>query len=251
MPLLSVVIPVFNRADLVMRAIKSALCQSVEPDEIIVVDDGSTIPLSDNLAGCGKTVVLIRLPRHLGQNAARNAGIKLSCGEFIAFLDSDDEWLSQKIEAQLRALCQAERYVFSGTQFYEVEPTRTTVSDLQPNGHILGNLLERNVVGGFSSLLIRRSALDAIGGLDETLEASADWDTAIRLAMHGEYAAVNEPLYRYYLHGLNIRNNPEVLWRGRLCFFKKHHHLMDTQIREFYRQSLVTAGVMYGFDVDV
>jgi glycosyltransferase involved in cell wall biosynthesis len=101
-PLLSVVIPTWNRANLVCQAIESALCQRRGLIEVIVVDDGSTDNTGDELARrFGGSIRVLCIPRRTGVGAARNAGARLASGRFLAFLDSDDIWLPGKLDAEL------------------------------------------------------------------------------------------------------------------------------------------------------
>ena len=102
-PLLSVVIPTWNRAHVVCEAVESALMQRYRAVEVIVVDDASTDNTSELLKSTfGARISMLRLAVRRGPGAARNAGALLACGEFVAFLDSDDVWLPGKLEAELR-----------------------------------------------------------------------------------------------------------------------------------------------------
>ncbi|MCM3906005.1 MAG: glycosyltransferase family 2 protein [Pyrinomonadaceae bacterium] len=104
-PLLSVVIPTWNRARLVCEAVESALSQRIGQVEVIVVDDGSTDDTANVLTrNFGSRISLLRLPSRRGVSAARNAGVRLATGELLAFLDSDDLWLPGKLDAELRVL---------------------------------------------------------------------------------------------------------------------------------------------------
>ncbi|MCI0423565.1 MAG: glycosyltransferase, partial [Acidobacteria bacterium] len=102
-PLLSVVIPTWNRDRLVCEAVESALSQRIGQVEVIVVDDGSTDDTANMLTrNFGSRIYLLRLPSRRGVGAARNAGVRLASGELLAFLDSDDLWLPGKLDAELR-----------------------------------------------------------------------------------------------------------------------------------------------------
>lgn len=122
-PLLSVVIPTWNRARLVCEAVESALSQRVGRVEVIVVDDGSTDDTANMLTrNFGSRIHLLRLPSRRGVGAARNAGVRLASGELLAFLDSDDLWLPGKLDAELRVLEQfpdAEAVVSDSLRFVE------------------------------------------------------------------------------------------------------------------------------------
>lgn len=122
-PLLSVVIPTWNRARLVCEAVESALSQRVGQVEVIVVDDGSTDDTANMLTrDFGSRICLLRLPSRRGVGAARNAGVRLASGELVAFLDSDDLWLPGKLDAELRVLGRfpdAEAVVSDSLRFVE------------------------------------------------------------------------------------------------------------------------------------
>src|SRR6185295_14020211 len=128
--ILSVVIPTWNRAHLVCDAINSALNQRPGNVEVIVVDDASSDDTAEVLTrNYGDAIRLLRLPKRSGAGAARNAGVALARGEFVAFLDSDDVWLPGKLDAELRLLPRfpGAEAVFSDSQnFFENEPETET-----------------------------------------------------------------------------------------------------------------------------
>ena len=105
----SVIIPTFNRFNLISRAIDSVLSQTIKPFEIIVVDDGSSDNTSTFIKNNYKSVKLIK-QKNLGVSKARNVGIKNSSGDWIALLDSDDEWKKNKLEVQIKSLSEYDYY---------------------------------------------------------------------------------------------------------------------------------------------
>src|SRR5688572_13810965 len=129
-PLLSVVIPTWNRVRLVCEAIESALVQQRGEVEIVVVDDGSTDNTVDELGRrFGSHIRLLSLPKRIGIGAARNLGVGQASGELLAFLDSDDLWLSGKLEAELRVFERypdAEAIVSDSLTFTEGQPNDRT-----------------------------------------------------------------------------------------------------------------------------
>mgnify|MGYP002516567543 CR=1 FL=1 len=101
-PFVSVILPVYNREDTILRALDSVLMQTYRNMEVIVIDDGSDDSTAEIVRNCQDSRVrLVRLPVNGGANAARNAGIRLAEGTYIAFQDSDDEWLADKLEKQI------------------------------------------------------------------------------------------------------------------------------------------------------
>jgi glycosyltransferase involved in cell wall biosynthesis len=129
-PLLSVVIPTWNRAHIVCEAVESVLQQHAEAIEVIVVDDASTDGTAELLRSTfGSRIHLLQLGSRRGPGAARNAGALLACGEFIAFLDSDDLWLPEKLHAELRVFGEypeANAVVSDSQGFYESQPDGPT-----------------------------------------------------------------------------------------------------------------------------
>src|SRR5262245_18798192 len=183
-PEVSVVIPVFNRAVKVRRAIASVLAQTFQNFEIIVVDDGSTDGTSSAVAAIADPrVTLIRHDRNRGGSAARNTGINASSVPFVAFLDSDDEWLPTKLERQLEVFERSsERVGLIYTWAERIFPDGS-VSRYIPRRRVdlARALLTVNFIGETSLGMVRRIALDAIGGFDETLPSSQDMDLWLRI----------------------------------------------------------------------
>ncbi len=187
-PLVSAVIPTYNRAGTIPRAVASVLDQRYAPLELIVVDDGSedeTSALLAPLAAAGR-LKLLRQPNR-GVSAARNAGLRVAGGSLIAFLDSDDEWRPGKIETQVEyflahpeaVLVQTqERWIRRGRR---VNPGRR---HLKKAGDIFLESLELCLISP-SAVMLRRSLLDEVGLFDEDLAAAEDYDLWLRvLARH-------------------------------------------------------------------
>lgn len=178
-PSISVVIPAYNAAPYVARAIESVLNQTVAPTEVIVVDDGSTDRTAQVVEGYEPSVRLLRRTQNGGPAAARNSGIRATTGEWIALLDADDSWLPRKLERQLPWLADPAVGV--------VHALWTTMDDQTPPPVVgFQELWERNRIIA-SSAVIRRSALAAVGGFDESrsLLALEDYNLWLRLALAG------------------------------------------------------------------
>lgn len=198
-PKVSVVIPTHNRARTIVRAVQSVLDQTFDNIEVIVVDDAS----SDDT--CARVNAIedsrIRLVRHAnnrGACAARNSGIEAASAPFIAFQDSDDEWVSDKLQSQmllfeqsgaqpLVAYCGFIR--ISGEQSVRVPAAR----DRHRSGAMIPTLLHHNLVST-QTLVAPRTCLLSIGGFTPDLPRLQDWDLAIRLAQRYRFAIVDRPL---------------------------------------------------------
>jgi|GEM_PF-1101078 glycosyltransferase involved in cell wall biosynthesis len=229
-PLVSIVIPAYNRAATIARALVSAAAQTHRPLEIIVVDDGST---DDTLSAidteaCPVALTVIALGQNQGVAAARNCGITAARGDFVAFLDSDDEWRADKIERQLAALDSAGLEFganYSGSATYGEDGTLCGLTRAAAAGDLRLALLEDNLVGSASCVLARRTLLQQIGGFDSSLGACQEWDLWIRLSSHTRFSCVPEPLTLLHLSRTSrISSNG----RARLC---AHLQLYRTHLR--------------------
>ncbi len=200
-PLVSAIIPTFNRAQPLIRAVASVLAQSWSNLEIIVVDDGST----DNSAELlhkrfGSRIRILQLPRNRGVSYARNRGFELSRGSFIAFLDSDDLWQSLKTERQLAFMQAAPDILISQTDEIwirngkRVNPCK---HHQKPSGSIFAECLPLCVVSP-SAVMMRRRFFTQIGYFDETLPACEDYDLWLRTACRYPIPLLAEKLVTKY-----------------------------------------------------
>ncbi|MBW2000440.1 MAG: glycosyltransferase family 2 protein [Deltaproteobacteria bacterium] len=179
----SVIIPTFNRARKVTRAISSVLYQDLRDYEIIVVDDGSTDNTSTVLSQFGRGIKGVVHTNNLGVSAARNAGIRVSKAPFVAFLDSDDYWLPGKVRVQLEFFEKNPGAVACQTQEIWIRRGRRVnpkKEHLKPDGDIFVPSLRRCVVSP-SAVMLRRELLGKVGLFDERLPACEDYDLWLRI----------------------------------------------------------------------
>ncbi len=203
-PLVSVIIPTYNRFKYIQRAIKSVLNQTFQSFEIIVVDDASTDSTADyilSLQNIHQNIYYHYLPTNKGAQAARNFGIKESKGKWIAFLDSDDEWLPNRLMAGLNSykktganVIHSECYIKNGNNVAQRKMEIPALS-----GNVYKDLLKYSGPM-FQGLLVKRFCLEHIGFLDEPIVSYQEWDTSIRLAKCYPFAFVAEPLFIYNCH---------------------------------------------------
>lgn len=198
-PRISVVLPAFNSRRTLGDALASALEQTFDELEIIVVDDGSTDRTADvAMANDNPRVRLVRHDRNLGTAAARNSGVAVARGRFVAFLDSDDCWFPEKLETQFALLEAAGGDAAVPGSVHSVLLRR-------PAGQISRHLLpvdldlRRDLMWGCrlcpgSTLLVTRDCLDAVGPFDATLERLEDWDWLLRFSERYRLAVASAPL---------------------------------------------------------
>ncbi len=206
LPIVSVIIPAYNRQEFIGRAIKSVLSQTFPNLEVIVVDDCSTDEtgrIASEFCQEDRRVVLMRQPSNAGAQAARNRGIRAARGAYIGFLDSDDEWLPQKLEKQITLFESADRrlgVVYGG--FTQVYSDGRQPVDIIPSarGDIYRTALS-GWIADMNTLLVRREEIEKIGQLNETVRSFQEWAFCIQLAKHCSFDFVPEPLAIYYLHG--------------------------------------------------
>lgn len=199
MPLVSVVIPVYNRAHTLERAVRSVLQQSMADLEVLVVDDGSTDEstlLANRLADEDKRVLPLSLSGNHGVAFARNRGIEKAQGRYLALLDSDDQWRADKLEQQLSflqslscpAVCHCEEIWFRGG--VRVNPRR---KHSKPDGWVFPACLPRCVIAP-SSVLAEKDVLTACGLFDEDLAVCEDYDLWVRLSLRFPFALLRTGL---------------------------------------------------------
>jgi glycosyltransferase involved in cell wall biosynthesis len=192
----SVVIPTFNRAQKVLRAASSVLYQKYTDYEIIVVDDGSTDDSTRILGQFSGRIRLIRHPVNRGVSAARNTGIGLSKGSLIAFLDSDDYWLPEKLGTQMAFFDENTEAVACQTEEVWVRKGRRVNprhKHMKPTGDIFRPSLKHCLVSP-SAVMLKRSVLDEEGLFDENLPACEDYDLWLRIAYRYPIHLIKRPL---------------------------------------------------------
>jgi glycosyltransferase involved in cell wall biosynthesis len=202
-PLVSVVIPTRDRRRRVTRAIDSVRAQTYPHLEIIVVDDGSTDGTADEL-GRVPDVKLLRHETSIGGAAARNRGIAEARGEFVAFLDSDDEWLPDKVAKQVPLLLDSDRLGAVYCRHFNHDDETGVRGEPVVNlnrGDITEHLMSGRCPRTVSLFVVRRAALESVGGFDERLRGFQDTDLWIRMSAQWEFDAVDEPLAVVHNHG--------------------------------------------------
>lgn len=227
---LSVVIPTYNRAALLVQTLNSALLQTRPPDEIVVVDDGSTDNTREVVAAYGLPV-RYHYQTNAYLSAARNTGQRVSTGDAVCFLDSDDLLLPgalARLESALEAAPEA-ALVYCRCQIINengvvVDPLYESHAQKgkEYHGDVWRQLLDENHLRSPGAALIRRSHLERTDPFDVALRVDEDWDMFLRLAESAPFALVDEPLFQYRVHSSNMSGNVLNMHVGTLALFQKH-----------------------------
>jgi glycosyltransferase involved in cell wall biosynthesis len=211
-PTVSVIIPTYNRANLVGKAIKSVLSQTYQDFEIIVIDDGSTDNTEEVIRSFKdkKVKYIKKYKKNKGISVARNIGIKMARGKYIALLDSDDEWLPEKLDKQSKVLQSESPEVGVVCSWsYNIDEKGNYISKRclpKKGGYIYEDLLSTNPIS-VPTVLIRKECFNRVGLFDDLLNAQEDWDMWIRIAKYYRFALIKVPLVKYRLHSNQISKN--------------------------------------------
>ena len=231
-PTVSVVIPTYNRDEVLGHSIDSVLAQTYEDFELIVVDDGST---DDTQAVCkayeDDRLTYLRQANE-GAAVARNTGIERARGEFVAFQDSDDVWHPEKLRKQMQVFEEGAAdvgVVYTG--FWRVaDDGRTYVPGpgIEPKeGNVHQALLGQNFVST-QVAVVRKRCFETAGVFDERLPRFQDWELWLRLSKHFAFGLVDEPLVTAYDRPDSISNDHQALVEARKLIVRKHRDTFDT-----------------------
>lgn len=216
--LVSVVIPVFRRPDYLRQAVASVLAQTLDPLEILVVDDASGEAFVQQYQ-LPREVRFIGLSLNGGPSAARNAGLAEARGEFIAFLDSDDAWLPPKLARQRTYLDAHPEVALTYCHFQEVDeamhPLGTRPRVKPPLPDAFRACLRSPIIKTPSTVLVRRKALEEAGGFDPSLRYAEDRDLWLRIALHHGFHGDPEPMVQYRVHAEQLTSPQNRLKNAR------------------------------------
>lgn len=200
---ISVVIPAYNAARFLPRCLKSVFAQTLKPVEVIVVDDGSTDDTAAVAAALGARVVS---QANGGVSAARNTGIRIASGDWLALLDADDLWAPEKLERQAARIRPETVLVYTGIRIFDDNGVRG--EQPAPEAASARKMLRyRNPITP-STVLARREILMRGGGFREDIRACEDWEMWNRLRRLGQFEAVTEVLTEYYVYPNSLSSNP-------------------------------------------
>jgi glycosyltransferase involved in cell wall biosynthesis len=273
MSLVSVVIPAFNSQKTIQETIESVLKQSFSNFELIVINDGSQDITLEILANIKDSRLKVFSYPNAGVSISRNRGIYQARGEYISFLDSDDLWTSDKLETQLKALQSNPKagVAYSWTSYIdETGKFLYPGNQVALNGKVYEQLILHNFIESGSNVLIRREALNQVGGFDESLFGPEDWDLLIRLAAQYDFVVIPIPQILYRMSADSISSSISRQEKGCLKVIEKAfgqspeslQHLKKYSIANLYkyltfrvlvgsleRQKALTAGRCFWYAV--
>lgn len=218
MPLISVVVPVYNGEKTIKETIESVLNQTFSNLELIVIDDGSQDSTLNVIANIEDLRLKVFSYQNGGVAISRNRGIQEAGGEFIAFLDADDLWTSDKLESQLKALQSNPQAAVAYSWVDYINESGEFLHNgnhISINGNAYKQLLVENILENGSNPLIRKDALIEVGGFNQSLTPAEDWDMWLRLAACYDFVTVASPqiLYRTLSHS----GSTNVLKMEKVC----------------------------------
>ncbi|BAA29476.1 glycosyltransferase [Pyrococcus horikoshii] len=232
-PRISVIIPTYNREELLRRAIESVLDQTFDDFEILVIDGAKSESTRELVRSFGDGRIRYIPQKGKGIANARNLGVSKARGEFIAFLDDDDRWRRDKLELQLelfKVLPQSYGVVYTAFTYYYLEKDKVLgIKHPRASGDVYKHLLKDNITGT-STIMVKRECFKKVGLFREDFVTCEDWDMWLRMAKVCYFGAIDEPLVDYSIHSgqfsfakylegrykmiekhLDIKRNPRVL----------------------------------------
>jgi len=239
----SVIIPTHNRAECLRSAITSVLNQTFQNFEIIVIDDASRDHTQEVIADLNNArIKVIHNQVSKGAAGSRNIGIMKSSGEYVAFLDDDDEWLPEKLKIQTYLLDSSPpevggvctgRFIIEKTDGRVLSMYNPEISDLSK-----GNFITT------SSLLLRRDCFEKCGLFDESMPTCSDYDMWIRISKHFSFKIIKNALVNYSIHEDRLTSNYEKRARGLEILVEKHDDFFKKDYME-YSLLCLDLGVAY------
>ncbi len=243
MKTVSIIIPTYNREHLLCRAAQSVLDQTYQDFELIIIDDGSTDNTKQVVESFSdERVKYIQHGKNKGGAAARNTGIKAAKGEYIAFQDSDDEWLPEKLEKQMMAFETAAPevgVVYVGCHRLENNKKNLLPSSkvAQKEGDIFSALLKENFVA-MPAVLVKRGCFERAGMFDENFSPIEDWELFLRMARDFQFRYIDEPLVISY-------HQPDSITGNQRAIFKPLKLILETYFEDIKQDKRVLASYYF------
>jgi glycosyltransferase involved in cell wall biosynthesis len=247
-PKVSVIIPTHNRAELLRGAIASVMKQTFQDFEVIVVDDASKDNTPEVVHSfADNRIRYVRNEINKGEGGSRNVGLRNASGDFIAFLDDDDEWLPEKLRLQVDLLERSPAKVGAVyTGFYQIEKStgrRWQQPSPTKRGDVFRELLTENWIVP-STMLLRKQCFDTAGWFEEGMNFGTDYDMWLRVAKEFHFEYIDRRLVYYHLHGQNVTANHDMVIHGLESQLRKYAELWESN-RKGYSRRYLSLGVLY------
>lgn len=250
----SAVVPCYNSSATVEAALESALCQSIADSEIVAVDDGSTdgtATILDRYARRHPDRVQVLGTEHSGPYVARNLAARAARGVYLAFLDSDDFWEPEKLAKQVAVMEANPEVVLCHTGGTVVAadgaPIRVFLPQADYRGYCFPRLLVQNRLAT-SSVMLRRQLFLELGGFNDAFPARGDWELWTRVAQRGEFAAIDEALFRYRLHDMRMSRDTDRMRHYHFRIIDRHAVVYRgalPELERYIRESRFAAHMAY------
>ena len=242
-PLISVIIPVYNGEKTIRETIESVLNQTFSNLELIVVNDGSQDSTLNIISSIKDPRLQVLSHKNTGKSISRNRGIDKADGEFISFLDADDLWTPDKLEAQLKALQANPQaavayswvdYIDENGDFFR------SGNHITINGNAYEKMLIQNILENGSNPLIRKQALTEVGYFSESLKHAEDWDMWLRLAARYNFVTVPYPQILYRVSSTS--SSTDVLNMEKVClqFLERAFNNAPASVQHLKKKALST-----------
>jgi glycosyltransferase involved in cell wall biosynthesis len=247
-PKVSVIILTYNRAHLLCKAIQSVLNQNFQDFEIIIVDDASQDNTTEVVNSFSdKRIRYIRHQANRGEGGSRNSGVKNATGEYIAFLDDDDEWLPEKLSMQVLLLDNSPLKVgavHTGCVEVDIESGEKLFTKITTmRGYIFQELLHQKDFITVSSILLRRICFEKSGLFDESISYGLDYDMWLRISREFNFECIKTPLVKYGVHKNHLGSNYSLQINGREAILKKYHQDLLSD-KKGYSRIYYTLGIL-------
>lgn len=221
-PKVSVIIPTYNRAHYITEAIESVLAQTYSHFEIIVIDDGSTDDTREILKKYTDKMKYLYQPNQ-GVAVARNRGLREARGEYVAFLDSDDCWVAEKLEKQVAYLNEHPEVAVVCAEVFLIDSAGCVLRHLRHDPTLpltFDNLFDQSLVH-VPTTLVRKRCVEAVGGFDPSLRTSQDYDLWLRMSHRWPFHYMDEPLAKYRVHEKALTCDFDARLKNNLIIFHR------------------------------
>ena len=233
--LVSVILPTYNRETYLQAAVQSVLDQTLTNWELIIIDDGSCDGTLSYLSSLTDSRVRVIARQHCGNPARlRNEALTSAIGDYIAFLDSDDLWMAEKLAVQLALLRQHETARWSYTHYERIDHAGRTIPGgpwTPHSGAILEKLITIDAVAPMPSIMVERALLGEVAGFDETLFYCEDYELLFRLAAVSHALAIPQRLCKVRTHASNTARNRVSVHQAWIVVYARLAAMSDHQIK--------------------